>query len=338
MPAFAVLPALGISLLILSALGVTQLAVSNNMTIFSLQGNPHFDYVLTVILENQGLNDTYGAHCNGNCTYITQLANAYGLAENYSDIGHTSLPNYLALTSGGNYDTPPFDRDCFPQKEAGCYVSARNIVDTIEASGRTWKAYIEDYPTGGCSLTRTSIYYVNAHNPFVYYNDIYNNATRCSRIVNANPGASGYLALPTQLLSDLNSTSTASNYMWLTPNLCNDGHDGCQPLNQTVSQQNQYLSLLVPKILNSTIFKTQKAALFITWDETATKVNNIVTTIWAGPTVKLGYNSLVPYSHYAGVRTIEQEWNLPPLTPYDSAIVPLTEFFSPPLSSPAGGG
>src|SRR5437762_12002564 len=92
MPAFAVLPALGISLLILSALGVTQLAVSNNMTIFSLQGNPHFDYVLTIILENQGLNDTYGAHCNGNCTYITQLANTYGLAENYSDIGHTSLP------------------------------------------------------------------------------------------------------------------------------------------------------------------------------------------------------------------------------------------------------
>ncbi|TMI35375.1 hypothetical protein E6H25_05445, partial [Candidatus Bathyarchaeota archaeon] len=126
MPAFAVLPALGISLLILSALGVTQLAVSNNMTIFSLQGNPHFDYVLTIILENQGLNDTYGAHCNGNCTYITQLANTYGLAENYSDIGHTSLPNYLALTSGGNYDTPPFDRDCFPQKEAGCYVSAHN--------------------------------------------------------------------------------------------------------------------------------------------------------------------------------------------------------------------
>ncbi len=75
MRAFAVLPALGTSLLILSAMGVTQLAVSNNLTIFSLQGNPHFDYVLTIILENQGLNDTYGAHCNGYCTYITQLAN-----------------------------------------------------------------------------------------------------------------------------------------------------------------------------------------------------------------------------------------------------------------------
>ncbi len=241
------------------------------------------------------------------------------------------------MTSGGNYDTPPFDQDCFPQTN-GCYVSARNIIDTVEASGRTWKAYIEDYPTAGCSLTRTSIYYVNAHNPFVYYTDIYNNVARCSRIVNANPGGTGYLALPTQLLSDLNSTSTASNYMWLSPNLCNDGHDGCLPLNQTVSQQNQYLTLIVPKILNSTLFKTQKAALFITWDETAVKVNNMVTTIWAGPTVKLGYKSPVPYSHYAGVRTIEQEWNLPPLTPYDSAVVPLTEFFDPPSPSPTGGG
>src|SRR5436309_2709304 len=70
-----------------------------------------------------------------------------------------------------------------------------------------------------------------SHNPFVFYADIYGNSTRCGRIVNANPGANGYLALPTLLLSDLNSVSTASNYMWLTPNLCNDGHDVCVPLN-----------------------------------------------------------------------------------------------------------
>src|SRR6267143_605170 len=105
-------------------------------------------------------------------------------------------------------------------------------------------------------------------------------------IVKANPGASGYLALPTQLLSDLNSTSTAPNYMWLTPNLCDDGHDVCGPVNNLVSQQNQYLSLLVPMILSSTIFRTQRAALFITWDESATNLNNIVTAIWAGPVAK----------------------------------------------------
>jgi phosphatidylinositol-3-phosphatase len=289
-------------------------------------------------MENQGINNTYGARCSGNCTYITQLANLYGLAKNYSAVGHPSLPNYLALTSGGNYDTPPFDRDCFPLTN-GCSVSAPNIIDIIDSSGRTWRAYMEDFAIGGCSHTETA-FYLSSHNPFLYYTDISNNATRCSRIVDANPGASGYLALPTQLLLDLNSVSTASNYMWLTPNVCDDGHALCAPLNNTVSQQNQYLSLLVPKILNSTTFTTQKAALFITWDESATTRNDVVTAIWAGPMARTGFTSTSMYGHYAAVKTIETAWNLPSLTSYDAAAPAMLQFFTavPSIGVGAAGG
>jgi hypothetical protein len=187
---------------------------------------------------------------------------------------------------------------------------------------------MEDFIAGGCSHTETA-FYINSHNPFLYYTDIGNNATRCARIVDANPGSSGYLALPTQLLSDLNSALTASNFMWLTPNLCDDGHTLCAPLNNTVSQQNQYLSLLVPKILNSTIFKTQKAALFITWDESATTRNNIVTAIWAGPVSRTGFTSTSPYGHYSAVSTLEIAWSLPSLTNYDSTAPAMIEFFTP---------
>lgn len=300
----------------------------------SLPSSLYFDYILTIVLENQGINNTYGTHCSGNCSYITQLANTYGLAQNYSALGHPSLPNYLALTGGGNYDTPPFDRDCFPQSN-GCFVSASNIIDTVDASGRTWRAYMEDFAAGGCSHTETGLY-IDSHNPFLYYTDINSNATRCSRIVDANPGASGYLALPTQLLSDLNSTSTASNYMWLTPNLCDDGHAVCAPLNNTVSQQNQYLALLVPRILNSTVFRTQKAALFITWDESATTRNNIVTAVWAGPEARTHYASTGPYGHYSAVKTLEVAWSLQSLTTYYAAAPAMTEFFT--VSSPIGAG
>lgn len=293
----------------------------------TLPSSSFFDYVVTIVLENQGINNTYGSRCSGNCTYITQLANKYALAQNYSAIGHPSLPNYIALTNGGNYDTPPFDRDCFPQSN-GCFVSAPNIIDSIDSSGRTWRAYMEDDAAGGCSHTETG-FYINTHNPFLYYADINSNATRCGRIVDANPGASGYLALPTQLLSDLSSTSTSSNYMWLTPNLCDDGHDLCTPLSNTVSQQNQYLSLLVPKILDSTVFITQRAALFIVWDESATTRNDIVTAIWAGPVARTGYTSSAAYSHYSAVKTLEIAWSLPSLTIYDSAAPAMTQFFNP---------
>ena len=167
------------------------------------------------------------------------------------------------------------------------------------------------------------------HNPFLYYTDIASSITRCSRIVDANPSAIGYLALPTTLITDLNSTTTSSNYMWLTPNTCDDGHTLCAPLNNTVTQVNDYLSQIVPKILNSTIFKSQQAALLITWDEASSKTPNKVTAIWAGNPVKTSYKSLSAYDHYSTARTIETAWNLPTLTGYDSKAKPMTEFFLP---------
>ena len=300
----------------------------------NVPNSPYFDYIVTLVLENQGINNTYGSHCSGDCSYITQLAATFGLAQNYSAVGHPSLPNYLALTSGDNYTRPPFDRDCFPQSN-GCFVTAPNIIDSIDISGRTWRAYIEDYG-GGCSSTGTA-FYANQHNPFVYYTDISDNFTRCNRIVNANPGSSGYLALPTRLFSDLNSTSTASNYMWLSPNLCNDGHDACAPMNNPVSQQNQYLSLVVPGIFNSTIFRTQRAALFIVWDESATTKNDVVTAIWAGPSARTGFTSKSEYSHYSAIKTVETAWNLPSLTGYDSAALPMSPFLTESIMINGGG-
>ena len=316
---------LALSVLLLSLFTTVQVTVPTTVTISS-PGVPHFNYILNILLENQGFNQTYGSNCPGNCTYITQLANTYGLAENYSAIAHPSLPNYLALTSGGNYDTAPFNNDCGPLS-TGCQVSAPNIIDSIEASGRSWKGYMEDY-NGGCTA-KGDTYYRNQHNPFLYYTDITSSINRCSRIVDANPGTSGYLALPTALLADLNSILSSSNYMWLTPNLCDDGHNLCTPINNTVTQVNDYLSQLVPKILSSTLFKSQQVALLITWDESLFKTPNKVTTIWAGNTAKTSYHSSSPYNHYSTVRTLETAWTLPTLTAYDSSAKPMTEFFTP---------
>lgn len=322
--------------LFLVALAVGGSYLSSGSPTQSMPATPTFNFVVTIVMENNGINATYGSSCKGNCSYITQLANTYSLADNYSAIGHPSLPNYLALAGGGNYDRYPFDTDCYPENlTSGCYVTNANIIDSVTGSGRSWRVYAEDYK-GGCSLGAASKYYTNTHNPFVYFTDIYHNSTRCGRIVDADPGSSGFLALPTQLFSDLNS-SVAPNYIWLIPNLCNDGHSLCQPLNNTVSQSNLYLSQVVPRILASTLFKTQKAALFITWDEGDNRAN-AVTTIWAGPIVNGSFKSHTSYNHYSAIKTIELAWNLPTLSTYDAAAMPMTEFFSSAQSSSLGGG
>src|SRR3989475_1212831 len=110
--------------------------------------------------------------------------------------------------------------------------------------------------------------------------------------------------------------------MWYTPNLCHDMHD-CN-----VTAGDTFLSGLVPQILNSTVFQTQRAALLITFDEDGGGLGSPdLYMVWAGPAVKHGFPSNVPYDHYSALRTIEANWNLAPLTANDTAALPINEFF-----------
>jgi phosphatidylinositol-3-phosphatase len=322
----------------------------------------YFDYVIVILLENRGINQTYGSGCPGDCGYITQLADTYGLARDYTAVIHHSLPDYLALTSGWSQSLQGTNGDCSPLPTSTQYCpninlqlngqfpfQATNIVDRFESAGLTWKAYIENFPStcnylsqkecspGNCYIGYGGVTgnYDSQHDPFVYYNDITTSTSRCARIVQAN----STLTNPDdRLISDLSSTSSASNFMWVTPNVCNQGHDSCAPLSNEVAQQNLYLSQVVPQILNSNVFTTQRAALFITYDEgTGTYPSDYVTAIWAGPSsvVKPHYKSAVQYSHYSFLRTIETNWGFQPLNQTnDGQANAMTEF----LVSPNSGG
>src|SRR6058998_3051008 len=272
----------------------------------------NFDYLIIILMENHNICDIY-THCGGTGTYMTALADAYSIAlqDDYCNV-NPSLPNYLCLSGATDFGCSGYDGG--PNSNA-CTNSAwnsPNIVDRIVGAGLTWKAYMEDMPSncyGGDSGN-----YAVRHNPFVYYNDIVSNATRCNQVVPAGTADS-------TLLSDLASTSTASNYMWLTPNTCNDMHDCDVPTGDT------YLSVLVPLILASNVFLTQRAALLITFDE---GYGQPIYTMWAGPVVRTAYTSSTAYSHYSVLSTIESNWNLPFLTSNDQNATNMNEFFTTP--------
>src|SRR2546427_10892532 len=297
-------------------------------------------HLVVIMMENEGINQTY--NCGPNCAYITNLANQYGLAENLSSVAHKSLPDYLTFLNGSNFAYPgsTFATDCSP---SNCRVNGTNILDEITASGRTWRAYLEDY-VGGCHFSDTSgarsVEYDDNHNPFVYMAEAHTSPAYCANLVNANPTGTGYLALPTRLLSDLNNvTSRAPNFLWLTPNNCDDGHDvngtitsynkapSICPLSNSVVEQNNYLQALVPRILNSTTFTTSPSLLYVTWDEgvvcdastdpaypeTFPVCIDRVTTILAGSNAQPSHVSNRGYSHYGFLPTIEEVWGLAPL-------------------------
>src|SRR5262249_46476611 len=132
---------------------------------------PAFDHIFTIMMENHSYSEIIG---NSSAPYINSLASQYGLASNYFAVAHPSLPNYLASTGASTFG---ITSDC-----TTCFVNAPNIaVDRVEASGRTWKGYMESMPSP-CFVGDASPY-AQKHDPFIYYDDIRLNSTECNKVV-----------------------------------------------------------------------------------------------------------------------------------------------------------
>ena len=292
----------------------------------SMATGAYFDHTVIIIMEDHGIQDVCAQNpppclgSNGD-PYMASLANNYAIGSQYLGVNHFSQANYLALLGGdtfgcGNNGCPP--------------VSNPNLVDRLEAEGLTWKGYMENQNVAsGCDNTYHEPYTLE-HNPFVGFTDILNNPTRCSNIVLANP--TGCTVTDCSLVNDLNSAS-APNFMWLTPNNCNNMHGFTGICPTSIPMGDNYLKGLVPNILNSNTFTTQRAALFIVFDEgngwcpLNGSSEDCVYAVWAGPLAKTGFATSNLYNHYSWTKTIETNWNLAGLTSNDANAKPMTEFF-----------
>jgi hypothetical protein len=254
---------------------------------------PAYTHVIWVWMENHSYSDIIGS---SQAPYINTLANECGLATNYHNISHPSLPNYIAGTSGlALRDLKKFDNDCSPSRR--CSTSAPSIF----GQGETWKAYEESMPTN-CDPSNNGEYAVR-HNPPPYYTTLAGCAT------NDVPY--------TQLASDL-ANNTLPAFSFITPNLIDDMHDG------TIPDGDTWLSNNLPAIFNSSEFQSGSTAVFVTWDEgeggssndCATNTTDIgcqVATIVASPTTVAGTTSATLFNHYSLLGTAEQLLGLPAL-------------------------
>jgi len=243
-------------------------------------------HVVVLVMENEESTDVLG---NSAAPYANALARRYGLATQSYAIAHPSLPNYLALTSGS---TQGVSSDC-----TDCHVAAPNIVDQLEGAHISWKAYLEDLPHP-CFRGSEAGGYAKKHDPFIYYDDIARSQPRCRRLV----------GFP-QLAADLRN-GRLPTYAWISPNLCDDGHD-CG-----VAGADRFLSHTVPVLLRGL---GPHGFLVITWDEGRTSRGccagvargGHIVTILAGPDVRRGSRSRQPVDHYGTLATIEEALGLP---------------------------
>src|SRR6516165_6664951 len=181
---------------------------------------PHtYQHVIWIWMENHSFSDIIGN--TSQAPYINALAAGCGLATNYHNTTHPSLPNYLAATSGLAQGSLPATTylDCSPS------VICDMTVGSIFGQGETWKAYQESMPSN-CD-TSDSGEYVVSHNPAPYYTSL--------------PGCASHDVPYTQLATDLAGNALPA-FSFITPNLIDDMHDG------TVADGDNWLAANLPPI------------------------------------------------------------------------------------------
>src|SRR3989454_2558828 len=307
-----------------------------------------FDHVVVIMMENEGINDICNRNpppCSGtNSPYMSSLANNYSISQQYIPLINTSEPNYYGVLGGSIFGCPT---NCYPPAGG---INAPNLVDRFESAGLSWKGYMENQNVAvGCDGT-THEPYEHEHNGFVSFQNIYTSTTRCSKLALANPSSCSSVT-DCVLINDLNSVS-APNFMWLTPNDCdnmhansicstNNGYNGCTTAGSNcIKKGDDYLKSLVPNILNSYAFLNQRSALFIVFDEGTGfcplngSSESCLYAVWAGPVAKTSFSSSHLYNHYSLTKTIEDNWNLASLTTADGSATSMAEFFNPSSPSP----
>lgn len=258
--------------------------------------------VILIVFENKSDADILGAT---DAPYLHDLIARGALGTDYQAIAHPSQPNYLALFSGspqGVTDDRSHD------------LSGPSIADQLEAAGKTWRIFAENYPADGCFTGDTHDggvdgpgQYVRKHNAAISFTAISTSPARCANI---------------QPLSMF--TPDAADFIWVVPNMCHVMHE-CP-----VAAGDTWLKSFLPPVLDSPAFSPGgHGVVYITFDEGADRSrNNEIVMLALGPAVRPGLRSDIAHSHYSLVRTIETGLGLPCLADACSANT-LGEMFQP---------
>ncbi|HEY2769592.1 MAG TPA: alkaline phosphatase family protein [Solirubrobacteraceae bacterium] len=324
-------------------------------------GLPPIQHVFTIVLENESASTTFGP--GSPAPYLASTLRSQGaFLPKYYGIGHNSLDNYIAMISGQapnmqtRNDCPVFSdfvgtiQSNGQAAGTGCVYPAavQTLPGQLTSAGKTWRSYDEDmganpsresatcgHPAlNGPDNTETATatdQYATRHDPFVYFHSIIDNQALCnSHVVNLD-----------QLPHDLASASTTPNYAFITPDLCEDGHDApCANGDPGgLAQVNTFLQKWVPMITGSPAFKQQNGLLIVTFDEAATSGpaadassccgeipgpaadmapnpggsgpgGGVVGAVMLSPCIAPGTVTQTPYNHYTMLRSVEDIFGL----------------------------
>ncbi len=317
-------------------------------------GVPPIKHVFLIMLENKGYDETFGAQSPA--PYLGRTLPAMGaLVPNYYGVTHLSLGNYIALISGQG-SNPTTQSDCQVYTNmlpgmvgadgqaigTGCVYPGRikTIADQLQAAGLSWRGYMEDmgndpaspatcrHPTLGAAdttqLARRGDQYAARHNPFVYFHSL------------LDSGACARDDVPLDRLpADLATATRTPSLSFITPNLCNDGHDAPCVSGQPggLVSADAFLRTWVPRIMSSAAYR-DGGLIAVLFDESdgsdasaccgEPKFPNTVTNggphpgpgggrmgaVLLSPFIQPGTVDSAPLNHFSMLRSVEDVFGL----------------------------
>ncbi len=260
-----------------------------------------YDHVVIVIEENKDFDQIIGS---SNAPYINGVLRKEGatLTKMFGE-EHHSQGNYFWLFSGSNQGVGFIDE--IPHKS----FKTSNLGAELIRTGHSFKAYSEDLPEIGSTVSREKLY-VRKHIPWISFSNVPNGKTVAD---------SSNLRYPQDFPSDYNALPTVS---FVTPNSVNDMHDGPAPAGVVVGDKwlkqhiggyyewaKQHNSLLI-LTFDENDERTMFGGLTDPAEKNPEKRNRIV-TIFAGAHIKPGeYVEGKGVNHVNVLRTLEAMYKL----------------------------
>jgi hypothetical protein len=342
---------------------------------------PPIKHVFVIVLENKDANATFAS--DSPAPYLARTLPAFGeLLPNYYGIGHESLDNYVAMISGQppngvtQADSPAFvnmmpgtlGSDGVATGQGSVFpASVKTVADQLAAKGLSWKGYMEDmgnsapakpatcrHPVVGApdsdQSAKSNDQYATRHNPFVYFHSIIDTPACDLNDVPLD-----------RLPADLATADSTPNYVFITPDLCADGHDdtcadGTSP--GGYKGIDTFLRKWVPRIVDSPAYG-DGGLLAVIFDEADTD-NSACCNEQSGPNtpnpagphpgagggktgavllspyIQPGSIDTTPYNHYSLLRSVEDIFGLDHLAFAGQS--GLKAFGSDVFNAPAGTG
>jgi hypothetical protein len=254
------------------------------------RGGAPFTKVLLVIFENADYHEALAQ------PFFAQFAQEGALLTNMVAEGHPSQPNYLALVSGATHGVTTNHPVTVP---------ARHVGDLLEAKGKSWKSYLEDYP-GDCSTGAFFGPYVRKHNPFISFRNVQQDWARCT--AHLVDGATFHTDVQRGQLPD---------FALYVPNQLHNGHD------TDVSDADRWFASTFGALLHQ---PTVRPGLLViaTFDEAQSAGPNRIYTALRGAMVTPGAHCAAPTSHYSLLKLIEEAFGLGTLGREDARAAAIT--------------